>query len=187
MQQSRCRLHLQTCDRQGCAPHSRTRRSSLAHRFQLNSPRGGRSMKNWSCPPAGEWQIFDQTTATWRWFAAIRSGHCCRCDSWHRSATVRRGKSSAQAKLLRMIHGCDHTPATQEGLYGRHHRPHPSAHRRHTGGRAVLLEGRHGCFEIRGVRSDASMITCKFSSEFDRLTELQRRFMDLARACGNGR
>ena len=39
----------------------------------------------------------------------------------------------------------------------------------------------------RGVRSDASLITCKFNGRFETDPELQRRFMDLARTPGSGR
>jgi len=143
-------------------------------------------------PPATEWPVFDEDYTD----MVIVRGHTFWTLCPHHLLPVKlvasvgyipRGKVIGASKLIRMIHDCNRTPMTQEALTAAiivHIRKLTVGT---SAGEAVLLEGRHGCFEIRGVRSDASMLTCKFSGRFESETELQRRFMDLVRSGGNGR
>lgn len=143
-------------------------------------------------PPATEWPVFDEDCTDMvivrgHTFWTLCPHHLLPVKLVASLGYIRRGKVIGASKLIRMIHDCNRTPMTQEALTAA-----IIAHiRKLTGGtsegEAVLLEGRHGCFEIRGVRSDASMLTCKFSGRFESETELQRRFMDLFRSGGNGR
>jgi GTP cyclohydrolase I len=128
-------------------------------------------------PPATEWPVVDEDYTN----MVIVRGHTFWTLCPHHLLPVKmvasvgyipRGKVIGAGKLIRMIHECNRTPMTQEALTAA-----IIVHiRRVTGGtsegEAVLLEGRHGCFEIRGVRSDASMLTCKFSGRFEGETEL---------------
>lgn len=49
-------------------------------------------------------------------------------------------------------------------------------------GAACLVEGRHDCTRIRGVRSEASFITYKLDGRFLTEPELEKRFFDLCRS-----
>jgi GTP cyclohydrolase IA len=142
--------------------------------------------------PKTDWPVFDEDYTD----MVIMRGHTFWSLCPHHLLPVRlvasvgyipRGKVIGASKLIRLIHDCIRMPMTQEALTAS-----VIAHIRDlTGGtsegEAVFMEGRHGCFAIRGVRSDASLITCKFNGRFETDPELQRRFMDLARAPGNGR
>jgi len=142
--------------------------------------------------PRTEWPVFDEDYTD----MVIMRGHTFWSLCPHHLLPVRlvasvgyipRGKVIGASKLIRLIHDCIKMPMTQEALTAS-----VIAHIRElTGGtsegEAVFMEGRHGCFAIRGVRSDASLITCKFNGRFETDAELQRRFMDLVRAGGNGR
>jgi GTP cyclohydrolase I len=142
-------------------------------------------------PPQTEWPVFDEDYTD----MVIMRGHTLWTLCPHHLLPVRlvasvayipRGKVIGASKLMRLIHDCIRMPMTQEALTAS-----VIAHIRDLTGRtsegeAVFMEGRHGCFAIRGVRSDASLITCKFSGRFESDPEMQRRFMDLARAPGNG-
>jgi GTP cyclohydrolase I len=143
-------------------------------------------------PPKTEWPVFDEDYTD----MVIMRGHTFWSLCPHHLLPVRLvasvgyipcGKVLGASKLIRMIHDCIRAPMTQEALTAG-----VIAHIRDlTGGtsegEAVFMEGRHGCFEIRGVRSDACLITCKFNGRFETDAELQRRFMDLVRAGGNSR
>jgi GTP cyclohydrolase I len=100
---------------------------------------------------------------------------------------IRRGKVIGTSKLVRLIHDCIQMPMTQETLTASviaHIRGLPGGT---SEGEAIFMEGRRGCFAIRGVRSDASLIACKFNGRFETGPELQRRFVDPARVLRNGR
>lgn len=48
-------------------------------------------------------------------------------------------------------------------------------------GAACLVEGRHGCMEMRGVRSNAHFLTYSFRGEFEANERLQDRFIAMSR------
>lgn len=48
-------------------------------------------------------------------------------------------------------------------------------------GAACLVEGKHGCMEMRGARSDAHFFTYYFSGEFKESLSLQDRFLALCK------
>jgi GTP cyclohydrolase I len=141
--------------------------------------------------PQTDWPVFDENYTD----IVIMRGHTFWSLCPHHLLPVRlvasvgyipKGKVIGASKLIRLIHDCIKMPMTQEALTAS-----VISHIRDlTGGtsegEAVFMEGRHGCFAIRGVRSDASLVTCKFSGRFESDPEMQRRFMDLARIPGNG-
>lgn len=48
-------------------------------------------------------------------------------------------------------------------------------------GAACLVEGKHGCLEMRGAKSDAHFLTYKFMGEFETNSQLQDRFLALCK------
>jgi GTP cyclohydrolase I len=90
------------------------------------------------------------------------------------------GKVIGASKLCRLIHEVNRKPLTQEKLTDLI----CQAIKEYTGGtskgEAVLLEGEHDCFKIRGIKSEARMITYKFKGCFEE-AENQKRFLQLVR------
>lgn len=91
------------------------------------------------------------------------------------------GKVIGASKLVRMLHEANRKPMTQESLTQASLDMIDRLTEGTSGGGAVLMKGEHGCFSIRGVKSDASMLTCKFSGRFLSEPFLQQRFFDLIR------
>lgn len=91
------------------------------------------------------------------------------------------GKVIGASKLARLIHECNRKPETQEKLTDlisksiKHHTHNTSL------GEAVLLVGEHDCFRMRGMKSEADMITYKFTGCFNDEVEKQRRFLEMVR------
>ena len=90
------------------------------------------------------------------------------------------GKVIGASKLMRLIDEVNTQPMTQEKLTDEI----CSSIKSHTEGtslgEAVLLVGKHGCFEIRGKKSGACMKTYKFKGCFEE-PENQKRFLELVR------
>ena len=84
------------------------------------------------------------------------------------------------SKLARLAADCNRQPLLQEGftndLAERVMKLVPGCK-----GAAAIVEGRHGCIEIRGVRSDAHFITYRFKGEFQTNERLQDRFLALCK------
>lgn len=87
------------------------------------------------------------------------------------------GKVIGASKLMRMIHECNTYPRTQEALTAAIVKKIDQITHGTSRGCAVTLTGKHGCFEIRGVRSPARMVTMKFTGEFEKNADLQTRFL----------
>lgn len=91
------------------------------------------------------------------------------------------GKVVGASKLLRLIDEVNRKPETQEKLTDMI----CASIKKHTEGtslgEAVFLTGEHGCFRIRGKKSDASMKTYKFTGVFKQELQHQSRFLELAR------
>lgn len=91
------------------------------------------------------------------------------------------GKVIGASKLMRLMHDCNRYPMTQEALTAKILDRILSLTEGGNNGAAVFLEGEHGCFRIRGVKSpSASMVTFKFAGKME-LLENQKMFLDLAR------
>ncbi len=91
------------------------------------------------------------------------------------------GKVIGASKLARIIHEVNVMPLTQEKITANVLDKLRELTSFTSKGEAVLMEGNHGCFAIRGVKSTASMITCKFNGVFNLDPRLQDRFLTLAR------
>ena len=94
-------------------------------------------------------------------------------------AYIPNGRVLGLSKLVRLAHECNRGPLLQEaftkaivGLVDKVCHPQ---------GVACLVEGRHGCMEMRGIHSDSHTITYKFAGMFDKEARLQDRFMALCK------
>lgn len=89
------------------------------------------------------------------------------------------GKVIGASKLMRMMHDVNRYPMTQEMLTASIMKRVDQLTEGTSRGAAIHMQGEHGCFQIRGVRSMANMVTLKFSGAFEESEEKQRRFVEL--------
>lgn len=156
----------------------------LDHNFLLTPQRVARVYAEMFAPADTEWPVFDEQYTD----IVLMRGHECWTLCPHHLLPVRlmvsvaylpNGKVLGASKLARVVHDCNRSPMTQEALTDAvvkrlRELTHNTSH-----GEAVFVEGEHGCFRIRGVRTGASLVTYKFSGIFGRETEMQRRFLDM--------
>lgn len=94
-------------------------------------------------------------------------------------AYVPNGNVLGLSKLARLLDDCNNNPLLQErfttDILEKVYDVCPG-----TKGAACLIEGTHGCLEIRGVRSDAHFVTYKMKGCFEKDPALEERFFRLA-------
>jgi GTP cyclohydrolase IA len=94
-------------------------------------------------------------------------------------AYIPNGKVIGASKLMRMMHDANRMPMTQEALTAAIQKRIWELTQGTSKGEAVHIQGWHGCFSVRGVRSDANMVTLKYGGEFDTSYLMQVRFLEM--------
>ena len=84
------------------------------------------------------------------------------------------------SKLARLLHECNRGPLLQE-RFTKDVLEFLTRICKGVKGAACLVEGKHGCLEMRGLRSDAHFLTYKFTGEFLENEKLQDRFFALCK------
>lgn len=136
-------------------------------------------------PPTSEWNAFEEEYSD---FILLR-GH----EMWslcpHHLFPVRFRVSLAYipggnvlglSKLARLMHDCNRRPLLQEG-FTKMAIDKVYEVCKGVQGAACLVEGKHGCLAIRGVKSDAEFTTYKLRGAFETNQQLENRFFELAR------
>lgn len=154
-----------------------------SHNFASTPKRVAEVYRELFCPPETGWPLFDEDYTD----MVVLRGHTFYTMCPHHLLPVKikasvayipGGKVIGASKLMRIIHDINNMPRTQEDLTNQV----LLNLRKITGntslGEAVLMSGEHGCFQIRGVRDNASMVTFKFNGQFER-PEMQQRFFQL--------
>lgn len=95
-------------------------------------------------------------------------------------AYIPNGHVLGLSKLARLAHECNRTPLLQERFTAQIC-AFLNEICKGTKGVAALVEGKHGCMEMRGLRSDAHFLTYKFNGEFLTNQQLQDRFLALCK------
>lgn len=161
------------------------------HNFCTTPHRAAKVFQEMFCPPATEWPVFDEQFTD----MVVMRGHTFFTMCPHHLLPVKihcsvayipKGKVVGASKLIRMVHECNTKPMTQESLTAAIAESITLLTEGTSRGNAVWLEGQHGCFAIRGVRSDATMVTCRFTGTFEQDHQLQERFFRLVGGA-NGR
>lgn len=157
--------------------------------FKTTPQRAARVFQEVFQPPETEWPVFDEDYTD----MVVMRGHVFYTFCPHHLLPVKlqvsvaylpNGKVIGASKLIRMIHDANRLPMTQEKLTSAILDSIDLLTGGTSAGSAVWMVGEHGCFNIRGVRSAANMVTLKFRGHFDTEPELQRRFMAMVE---NGR
>lgn len=154
------------------------------HNFNTTPQRAAKVYQEMFQPAETTWPVFDESFTD----IVVMRGH----EFWtvcpHHLLPVRlvasvayipNGKVIGASKLIRMIHEVNTMPMTQEKLTAEIVCSIDRLTKGTSSGSAVWLRGEHGCFRIRGVRSDADMITVKFTGDFDSKVWMQERFFRL--------
>jgi GTP cyclohydrolase I len=161
------------------------------HNFASTPERAAKVFQEVFQPTETEWPVFDEDYTD----MVIMRGHTFFTFCPHHLLPVKlvssvaylpNGRVIGASKLIRMIHDCNLGPMTQEMLTARVANSIDILTNGTSSGCAVCLEGRHGCMEIRGVRSGASMITTKFTGIFETDIDLQGRFFRLIGGMNGG-
>lgn len=159
------------------------------HNFATTPQRVAKVYQEMFCPPETGWPVFEEDYTD----IVIMKGHTFFTLCPHHMLPVKlrasiaylpNGQVIGASKLVRMLHDANRLPMTQEKLTAAAIAHIDELTGFTSRGAAIMMTGRHGCFEIRGVKSDAEMITCKFTGAFENDKDLQFRFMSLV---GNGR
>lgn len=91
-----------------------------------------------------------------------------------------RGKVIGASKLLRIIHDVNRGPMTQEALTNAVVQRVEQLTQGENHGVAVFMQGQHGCFSMRGVRShDANMVTWALAGRFETDSTAREAFFRL--------
>jgi len=155
------------------------------HNFSTTPKRVADVYEEMFCPPETGWPVFNEDYTD---IVIVRNHTFYTLCPHHMlpveiSATIGYfpdGKVIGASKLMRLIHEVNRKPLTQERLTDLI----CDAIKRYTEGtscgEAVLLRGEHDCFKIRGIKSNAQMLTYKFKGRFEE-SENQRRFLELAK------
>lgn len=161
------------------------------HNFNTTPQRAARVFQEVFEPKPTEWPVFDERFTD----MVIMRGHVFYTFCPHHMLPVKlraavayipNGKVIGASKLIRMIHEANRMPMTQEALTDAISTSIDRLTDGTSEGSAVWLQGEHGCFSIRGVKSGADMVTCRFTGNFDSYIHLQERFFRLVGG-SNGR
>ncbi len=154
------------------------------HNFATTPQRAAKVFQEVFCPPDTEWPVFDEdftdlVVMRGHKFFTFCPHHLLPVKLTASVAYIPNGKVVGASKLIRMIHECNLGPMTQEMLTSQIVHSIDNLTGGTSSGSAVCLEGRHGCMELRGVHSAASMLTTKFTGIFETDIDLQGRFFRL--------
>lgn len=154
--------------------------------FSKTPERVAKVMQELFVPKETEWPVFEEDYTD----LVIMRGHVFYTLCPHHMLPVRieasvayipNGHVIGASKLCRMLHECNTKPMTQEKLTQMALESVDTLTQNSSHGAAVLLKGEHGCFQMRGVRSGANMVTLKYSGEFQLNELLQQRFLTLVK------
>lgn len=153
--------------------------------FSKTPERVAKVMQELFTPKATEWPVFKEEYTD----LVIMRGHVFYTLCPHHMLPVRieasvaykpHGKVIGASKLCRMLHECNTMPMTQERLTACALDAVELLTKGTSEGAIVLLKGEHGCFQMRGVKSGANMVTLKASGVFKNL-EWEQRFLTLVK------
>lgn len=96
-------------------------------------------------------------------------------------AYVPNGKVIGASKLGRLLLEANRKPETQEALTDLAVAAVERLTEGTSRGTGVVLVGEHGCFRVRGIKSEADMVTSKFVGVFETDAELKARFWRIAK------
>lgn len=155
------------------------------HNFTDTPERYARALVEMFNPPETEWATFKED---YNDFLLLRDHRLYSLCPHHlfpvklfvSIAYIPNGNVLGLSKLARLTHECNRGPLLQEKftkeVIARLMKICKTAK-----GAACLVEGHHGCMEMRGIKSDAHFFSYTFVGAFEDNERLQDRFLNLCR------
>lgn len=156
------------------------------HNFDKTPERYARALQEMFSPPETDIPVFDEKYADMvivrdHTFWTLCPHHMFPVKLKASIGYIPNGKVIGASKLMRMMHDVNRLPMTQEALTAAIVARVDELTKHLNHGTIVKIQGQHGCFQIRGVKShEASMVTLKATKDFDK-SDLRREFMELTR------
>ena len=155
------------------------------HNYTETPERYARALKEMFSAQDTEWATFEEDYTD---FILLR-GHIMWSLCPHHLFPVRfkvslayvpAGKVLGLSKLARILEDCNTGPLLQEAFTKRAiSKVHDICEA--VQGVACLVEGEHGCLQMRGIRSNADFVTYRLDGVFTTVPALESRFFELAR------
>jgi GTP cyclohydrolase I len=153
------------------------------HNFDRTPQRVAKAYAEIFCPPETGYPVFnedytDEVILKGHKFYTLCPHHLLPVKLIANIGYIPNGKVIGASKLARLIHEVNRKPMTQEKLTAEILQAIKKLAGHKCSGAIVMLTGKHGCFRIRGIRSDAKMVTFKTAGKF-RNGEMRERFFSL--------
>lgn len=153
--------------------------------FQNTPERYASALTEMFTPPETEWASFQEE---YNDFILLRDHrlyslcphHLLPIKLFVSIAYIPNGHVLGLSKLARLVHECNQQPLLQE-KFTKDILSFLASICPGVKGAACLVEGKHGCLEMRGVKSDAHFLTYKFAGRFETDAALQDRFLTLCK------
>lgn len=156
------------------------------HNFASTPARVAKVYAEMFIPKETQWPVFDEDYTDMVMLRGHEFYTMCphhmlpvKLKAW--VAYMPNGKVIGASKLARMMHECNRSPMTQEKLTAAALKKVAELTTETSKGAVVLLQGEHGCFRIRGVRSCADMVTIKSNGVFEEGSPLMQQFLTLVK------
>jgi GTP cyclohydrolase I len=156
------------------------------HNYTDTPDRYARALAELFQPPETEWATFKEEYTDFVLLRGYQMFSLCPHHMFPVRFTVSLayipdGYVLGLSKLARLLNECNDGPLLQEGFTKRAVDKVYEVCQK-VKGAACIIQGTHGCMEMRGVKSDANFITYKMRGAFETEAILEKRFFDLARS-----
>ena len=156
--------------------------------YQDTPERYARALMEMFAPLETEWAVFPEEFSD---FVLLRDHllyslcphHLLPVKLYVSLAYIPNGRVLGLSKLARITQACNSGPVLQES-FTQSVVDKIGKLVKGIKGAACLVEGRHGCMEMRGVKSHGHLLTYKFSGEFLKDPSLQERFLAFCKTPG---
>ena len=155
------------------------------HNFKDTPSRVARVYKEMFTPARTNWPVFDEQYTDMVMlrnftFYTMCPHHLLPVKLRSTVAYIPDGKVIGASKLGRMQLEANKYPMTQEALTYAILLKINDLTSKTAAGAAIVMRGEHGCFSVRGLHTDADMVTFKYAGCFEQDEALQQRFLQYA-------
>jgi GTP cyclohydrolase I len=155
------------------------------HNFKGTPRRVAKVYREMFDPPKTEWPVFDEKFTDMVMFRGfvfhtMCPHHMLPVELTSTVAYIPDGKVIGASKLGRIHLEANRYPMTQERLTFEVLHKINELTAQTASGAAIIMRGAHGCFRIRGLHTQADMLTIRFAGCFEADELLQQRFLNMA-------
>jgi GTP cyclohydrolase IA len=155
------------------------------HNFKDTPKRAARVYKEVFTPSKTNWPVFDEKYTDMVMlrnftFYTFCPHHLLPVKLRSTIAYIPDGKVIGMSKLGRMQLEANRFPMTQEALTYAIIQKINELTSKTAAGAAIVMQAEHGCFQIRGLHTNADAVTFKYAGCFETDENLQQRFLQYA-------